>query len=103
MKRKYQIATLLIAALAFGTLASEAIVGSTVSAVSTSAVQSGYLLKAYDGKLAVFDSANPDQGPLEVYDVYLQNLPPYDQEQLTNGLWFADEESLLNALYDFES
>ena len=100
MRKWYPTAVLLAALLAFGSLARQAAEPQAAAAVQT---QSVCLLKAYNGKLARFDGSNPAGAPTEVYEIYLQNLPPYDQTQLETGLWFADEAALQQALADFES
>ena len=60
-----------------------------------------YLLKAYQGKLAVFteDLIHPDL----VFDVYLKTLPELDQQQLQQGIRIQTYEELTSRIEDYIS
>lgn len=60
-----------------------------------------YLLRAYDGKLAIFtsDLVTPDL----VFDVYVRTLPEYDQEQLARGVRAKSYEDLTKLVEDYIS
>ncbi len=60
-----------------------------------------YLLRAYDGKLAVFtdDLVEPDL----VFDVYVQSLPEYDQKELERGVRVEDYQKLTALIEDYIS
>ena len=60
-----------------------------------------YLLKAYDGKLAVFtkDLVQPDL----VFDIYIKTLPAFDQEQLQQGIRVQTYEKLTSLIEDYIS
>lgn len=60
-----------------------------------------YLLRAYEGKLAVFtsDLVTPDL----VFDVYVRTLPEYDQEQLERGIRVGTYEELTGLVEDYIS
>ena len=60
-----------------------------------------YLLKAYNGKLAVFtdDLIHPNL----VFDVYLKTLPEFDQVQLQQGIRVQTYEELTSLIEDYIS
>lgn len=60
-----------------------------------------YLLRAYEGKLAVFtqDLVTPDL----VFDVYVRTLPEYDREQLERGVRVGSYEELTKLVEDYIS
>ena len=60
-----------------------------------------YLLRSYDGKLAVFtdDLVEPDL----VFDVYVRTLPEYDQQQLERGVRVKDYDKLTALIEDYKS
>ena len=60
-----------------------------------------YLLRSYDGKLAVFtdDLVEPDL----VFDVYVRTLPEYDQRQLERGVRVRDYDKLTALIEDYIS
>jgi len=102
MKHSVRTLAFLAALLMGGSLAAELLLPAP-SAVVTVGEEPRYLLKAYEGKVARFDPAKSTDIPEEVYDIYLQYLPPYDQLSLAEGLWFENEELLTQAVFDFES
>lgn len=61
----------------------------------------GYILGAWEGKLAVFLAGNPT--PDEVFDVYLVTLPEEEQRALEAGIPIPDEETLQKRLEDYTS
>lgn len=60
-----------------------------------------YLLRAYEGKLAVFtqDLVTPDL----VFDVYVRTLPELDQEQLERGVRVGSFDELTKLVEDYIS
>lgn len=58
-------------------------------------------LRTWEGKLALFTGENP--APDEVYDVYIQSLPPEEQERLNAGIAVDTEEELAGWLEDYTS
>lgn len=60
-----------------------------------------YLLRSYEGKLAVFttDLVTPDL----VFEVYTKTLPDYDQEQLERGVRARSYEELTALVEDYIS
>lgn len=60
-----------------------------------------YLLRVYDGKLAVFttDLVHPDM----VLDIYVQLLPEYDQKELEKGIRVENYEKLTALIEDYIS
>lgn len=60
-----------------------------------------YLLKNYDGKLALYFYG--EKNPEKVFDVYIKTLPEYDQIQLDDGVFVESYEKLLVLLEDYSS
>ncbi|MCI8648854.1 MAG: hypothetical protein HFG20_01925 [Anaerotruncus sp.] len=60
-----------------------------------------YLLRTYEGKLAIFtnDLVTPDL----VFDVYVKTLPEYDREELERGVRVEDYEKLIARIEDYIS
>ncbi len=60
-----------------------------------------YLLRTYDGKLAVFtdDLVEPDL----VFDVYVQSLPEYDRKELERGVRVENYQKLTALIEDYIS
>ena len=74
---------------------------SDVSAPSASASQSGYLLREYEGKIALY--VLPSDTPEEIYDIYVSLLPETDIARLQKGIP-ADTRAEAEAyLADFDS
>ncbi len=61
-----------------------------------------YLLKIYDGKLAVFH-ADQTEEPYMVLDVYVSTLPEYDRGQLAQGIQVKDYAELIARIEDYIS
>lgn len=81
----------------------ELLASSSMPAPPSSQDTSGYpyLLRAYDGKLAVFttDLVQPDM----VFDVYVRSLPEYDQQQLSRGVRVETYDKLTALIEDYIS
>lgn len=60
-----------------------------------------YTIKAYEGKLAVFSGKN--ETPDIVFDVYLNQLPEYDRQQIINGIFVESYDKLISLIEDFTS
>lgn len=60
-----------------------------------------YLLRSYEGKLAVFtqNTVQPDM----VFDVYVRTLPEADREQLARGVRVETYEKLTALIEDYIS
>ena len=65
------------------------------------APEGGYLVKEYEGKVAVF--VGEEETPGMVLDLYVQYLPPYDQQQLKQGVPVDDYPALVRLLEDYAS
>ncbi len=63
-------------------------------------ITSGYIVGVFDGKVAVFTSSGVLE---EVYDVPISTLPPYDREQLENGVRVEDYKTLRALIEDYTS
>ncbi|HCC34496.1 MAG TPA: hypothetical protein DEQ02_02195 [Ruminococcaceae bacterium] len=59
-----------------------------------------YILKDYEGKLAVFpfESDTPEQ----ILDVFISSLPEYDQRQLQKGVLVYSSEQLDSLIQDYD-
>lgn len=60
-----------------------------------------YLLKSYEGKLAVF--LPQKQNPEKVFDVWVSSLPQYDRGQLELGIPIKNYEELVERIEDYIS
>lgn len=60
---------------------------------------SGYILKDYGGRLALY--RQNEAAPLEVYELYTYLLPEMDVENLKAGIPLQNEEQLDRLLEDF--
>ncbi len=60
-----------------------------------------YLLKEYEGRLAVF--FHEEEAPQTVFDVYVSTLPEYDRGQLQQGVPVKDYGELLKRIEDYIS
>ena len=65
------------------------------------APQPAYTLREFDGRLAVF--AAGEEEPIQVLDLDIRLLPPYDQGLLRAGIDTADEQELQRLLEDYTS
>ena len=59
-----------------------------------------YVLKTYEGKLAVYRFEG--KTPMEVTDIYVDSLPDYDKASLDKGVSIYSDEQLRRALEDYE-
>lgn len=60
-----------------------------------------YLLKEFNGKLAVFE--NGEKAPKMIFDVSIDSLPEVDALALKNGLKIKNEQELNDRIEDFIS
>ncbi len=60
-----------------------------------------YLLKEFNGKLAVFE--NGEKSPKMIFDVSIDSLPEVDALDLKNGLKIKNEKELNDRIEDFIS
>ena len=61
----------------------------------------GYLLKSYEGRLAVFRQGCDT--PELIFDVYTRLLPPADRDRLETGISAPDYETLTRLIEDYIS
>lgn len=67
-----------------------------------SPIMAGYTVKEYDGKIAVFK--NGESAPLEIIDgIFVRDLPTYDRELLSEGIYAENEAALQKLLEDYDS
>ncbi len=60
-----------------------------------------YILKEYEGKIAVFNYE--DLSAEKVYDIYVSTLPEADRLSLKEGIKIKDDNELLKYIEDFDS
>ncbi len=58
-----------------------------------------YVLKEYEGKIAVFDT---DQNLIQTTSIYVNSLPELDKALLKSGIDIESETELKKALEDYE-
>lgn len=63
--------------------------------------QDGYLIREYEGKIAVFTTA--DDELIVLTDIEVKNLPSIDRESLQNGIFMQNSVELAQILEDFGS
>ena len=63
---------------------------STQAPPSSQAVQAGWVMRDYQGKIAVFQDGNDN--PIEVLEVYVSSLPEHDQDLLQSGIRIDDQK-----------
>lgn len=70
-------------------------------AVSSQAVTTGYWLRAYNGRIAVFpDGAS---SPSQVLNTYIASLPEEEQQKLQAGIHVSTKTELLGLIEDYTS
>lgn len=60
-----------------------------------------YTFSAYQGKLALFE--NGYAMPVEIYDVYLDTLPPEEQTKIENGIFAESDVEIQKIIEDYTS
>lgn len=73
-----------------------------VTTASASGAASGYVLRDYHGKLAVFDAGDL-KTPMTVTAIETAGLPLVDRDALTEGMTVDTEEELILLLEDLGS
>lgn len=86
-------------AAAFSSLHEQRQQGTYVS--SESASSPAYWLREYEGKLAVFEAGAPQ--PVQIIDLDVRTLPPYDQGLLQAGIAAESRQELSRLLEDYTS
>ena len=69
-----------------------------IKTIITDRVQ--YIMREYDGKLAVF---NDDGTVYKIYEINVELLPEYDQKILKKGIQITGEEELRARVEDYTS
>lgn len=65
----------------------------------TAEAETGYVVKAYDGKLSVFK--NGDNAPLKTFDTYIDFLPEKDKQRLAAGISAKSDAELQRIIEDY--
>lgn len=60
-----------------------------------------YVIKEYDGKIAVYINQNNE--PYIIYDTYISLLPEADQNRLKSGIVIYDSAELQKIIEDYTS
>ena len=71
------------------------------SAMTEEPASSGYTLRDYNGKVAVFPTGGTT--PEMVFDVYTRMLPQADQQRLKDGIYVESYEELIQLVEDYIS
>lgn len=58
-----------------------------------------YIVKEYSGQIAVYKPE--EKTPIKTYNVFIENLPSSDQEDLKTGINIKTDEELRNIIEDF--
>jgi hypothetical protein len=74
---------------------------SDISGADVSSRAAKYIVKAYNGIVAVFKVNN--EYPFKVLDVSVESLPYADQDMLNKGIYVADDQELNSILEDYGS
>ena len=61
-----------------------------------------YMLREYEGRVAVFTADNPAE-PEMVLDTLVKYLPDYDRSQMQEGIKVKDYQQLVSLIEDFAS
>ncbi len=65
-------------------------------------VPSGYTVKEYEGRIAVFKSNS--ENPIKIIDgIYVRDLPSFDRELLQSGINVDSDAELNQLLEDYDS
>lgn len=72
-----------------------------VSQNTPSVTEETFLLKNYQGKLALY--IPPADKPKKIYNIYLSTLPDLDQKRLEKGIYLDDLDQVNDYLEDFDS
>ncbi len=72
-----------------------------INEVSSSIESYRYVLKEYEGKLAVFEYGS--ETPYEITEIFIHNLPDYDIILLSEGINVTDNKQLESLLEDYTS
>ena len=72
--------------------------GTTATAATTAPAFVPQVFRAWNGKLARFESGQ--EQPCEIYDTAVASLPAEAKEALKNGVWVNSEEELAAFLDD---
>ncbi len=60
-----------------------------------------YTFSVYQGKLALFEQGYAM--PVEIYDVYLDTLPPEEQVKIENGIFAESDAEIQKIIEDYTS
>lgn len=69
--------------------------------VTQSAGKVSYILKDYNGKLAIF--YEDTQIPYKIFDIFISNLPKKDREAIKSGIKASGDEELEKLISDYTS
>lgn len=68
-------------------------------ALENTSAKDSYVLKEYNGKLAVFEMDS--ENPVEVFSVFVNTLPQVDRDLLKNGIIASTKAELLRLIEDY--
>ncbi len=100
MKLRIKIALCMLLIL-LAALSLTAVMGS-LGVLPVSAAAEGYMLRDYDGYIAVWFPGG-DAGPATVTDIRVRDLPLGDRAELAAGVTVSDYGAVLRLLEDYSS
>ncbi len=99
-KRLIILASVLILCTALVIFSLTALAKQGVSTETKTTENSGYVLKDYLGRPAIFQKDN--EKPMLILDVYTSELPPKDQKRLLEGIEAKSFEQILSLAENYE-
>ena len=71
------------------------------TASSSAQSQCGYIIKEYDGQIAVYCEGN--ENPMQILNVYTETLPSEIQQRLKTGIHVKSRDELLQMIENYTS
>jgi len=76
-------------------------VQTTVESVENTQTENYYILKRYGNKIGIYH--NTEDTPFQILEVYVDNLPEYDRNELKTGIKIYTEQALSAIIEDFSN
>ena len=102
-KRKWVLLIGILAVLSFGIIAAVPLPAEniTIDRPQQQQQQPCYIIKQYNGKVAVFKEGS--NTPNQVFDVFVDTLPQVDAQALQSGILVTGDEDLKRLIEDYTS
>lgn len=95
------VTSMMVLGIVFITVEGQTPTGNSASAPIPQEEDCQYILGSYQGRVAVF--LKGEEKPQMILDVYVKQLPPYDQGQLGQGIPVPDYQTLVTKIEDYIS